>query len=67
MIMEELKILKEKQKILFNAKILDLKAINEVNAKLYQIRQARARERAKERAKTQEQKTVKRINAIFER
>ena len=65
--MEELKILKEQQKILFNAKILDLKAINEVNAKLYKIRQARAKERAKERAKTQEQKTVERINAIFER
>ena len=65
--MEDLKKLKEQQKILFNAKILDLRAINEVNAKLYQIRQARARERAREKAQAQEQKQAEKINSIFER
>lgn len=65
--MEDLKRLKEQQKILFNAKILDLKAINEVNTKLYQIRQARAMQRARAKAQAQEQKQAERINAIFER
>lgn len=65
--MEDLKKLKEQQKILFNAKILDLKAINEVNNKLYQIRQERARARARAKAQAQEQRQTERINAIFER
>ena len=65
--MEELRRLKEEQKILLSAKSLDLKAINEINAKLYQIRQSRARERAREKAKEQEKKQAERINAIFEK
>lgn len=65
--MEDLKKLKEIQKILFNAKILDLKAINEVNNKLYQIRQARARAREREKAQAQEKRQAEKINSIFER
>jgi hypothetical protein len=65
--MEELSRLKEIQKTLLSVKVLDLKAINEVNNKLYQIRQARAMQRAREKAQAQEKRQAEKINAIFER
>lgn len=65
--MEELKKLKEQQKILLSARILDLIALNEINSRLYKIRQERAKERARAKAQAQEQKQAARINAIFER